>query len=147
MIRIGEAASGEQEALIWGSLPGEGSFRRQLSWEKQEPLIKVLFVLISSFARGRSREGCVYAGVVDAAAGGGEWLEGGAASRTRRGGKWGCRWKGNYPDAHRHHGQYQLKSLSCYVSVIAGCWHKSVFLSENKLKLVPTLLTPQNVHS
>lgn len=58
MIRIGEAASGEQEALIWGSLPGEGSFCRQLTREKRGPLIKVLFVLIFSFAPGEAhREG------------------------------------------------------------------------------------------
>lgn len=56
MIRIGEAASGEQEALICGSLPGEGSFCRQLSREKRGPLIKVLFVLIFSFAQGRATE-------------------------------------------------------------------------------------------
>lgn len=56
MIRIGEAASGEQEALIWGSLPGEGSFCRQLSREKRGLLIKVLFVLIFSFAQGRPTE-------------------------------------------------------------------------------------------
>lgn len=56
MIRIGEAASGEQEALIWGSLPGEGSFCRQLSREKRGSLIKVLFVLIFSFAQGRPTE-------------------------------------------------------------------------------------------
>lgn len=56
MIRIGKAASGEQEALIWGRLPGEGSFCRQLSREKRDPLIKVLFVLIFSFAQGRHAE-------------------------------------------------------------------------------------------